>query len=126
MTIPLFIDDNIYLHHINLADLNHCYNFLAGGNGYATPASVDIDLLIEGNADFQRIDECRKQQKFYSVTEEELKTGLGSMSGISCSYRMQCLISASKFRNGKKLANVTWLVYHRLVLKMVAGRLNYQ
>ncbi len=103
MNEPTFINGHSFLHHINTKNLTHLMNFLPGGGGYASPASLDIAFLVEVGADFQRIETVKKQKLFYTLSERDLLEGLKGFEGIAQSYRMESLITASKFRNGVRI-----------------------
>lgn len=101
MTKITMSDKPVYLHCINLADIKQVFNFLPGGGGYQTPASVDLDFLVENGADWQRIETVRRQKEFYTYSEEKLRYGLLSQDiGLNRSYRIDILVTASELRSG--------------------------
>lgn len=100
---PVFINNQCFLHHINVKDIMNLMSFLPGGGGYASPASLDVDFLVEIGADYQRIETVKKQKLFYSLSENDLLEKLDGFGAINQSYRMEILITASKFRNGQKV-----------------------
>ena len=104
MNEPCFIDEVVYLHKINKSDIFHLMNFLPGGGGYASPASLDTNNLQSMGTDFQRIDTVKKQKLFYSFSQEELRTGLDAFFSIRCSPRADILIKASAIRNGYSIS----------------------
>ena len=103
MEMPPFMDEICYLHHINKFDIKHVMNFLPGGGGYATPASLDEQKLIALGADLRRIETIKKQKEFYNLSKEELSLGLGDCISISRSPRIDILFNASQIRRGIKI-----------------------
>jgi len=100
---PPFINDERFLHHINAKNLMQVLNFLPGGGGYASPASLDLEFLAEIGADPNRIHTARMQKQFYTLSEQQLLRGLDHFVAIGQSPRMEILITASRFRNGLKV-----------------------
>lgn len=101
-------------------------NFLPGGGGYATPASLDLDMLEHIGAKFQRIESAKFQKTFYTLSEEEMRNGFDGPIASSISYRMDILISASLFRNGKKIGKPNRIFKNPVITKdgWVSSELN--
>jgi len=100
---PIFINNEVFLHHINKFDVKHLMNFLPGGGGFATPASLNVDLLMNIGASNDRIQSVKNQKKIYSLSKNDLLYKLDNYESFSISPRLDHLICASKFRNNKKI-----------------------
>jgi len=106
MSEPVFVNDKVLLHHINKLNITHLMNFLPGGGGFATPASLDVEFLKSIGANNDRIQSAKNQKRIYSLSKQELLFNLNDHWRIHISPRLEYLINASMFRNNKKVGKM--------------------